>query len=108
MPLLAAIFSGIGIFGAYVSGVIIMSVDGGVFFSQMQANVEQCEAAVEQSLSMITSLNPHIGYEKAAALAKEAFQSGKTIRELVREQGIVAEATLRETLDPMSMTEPQE
>ncbi len=40
MPLLAAIFSGIGIFGAYVSGVIILGVDGGVFFSQMQANVE--------------------------------------------------------------------
>jgi fumarate hydratase class II len=73
----------------------------------MQANIEECEAAVEQSLSMITSLNPHIGYEKASALAKEAFASGKTIRELCREQGIVAESTLREALDPMSMTEPQ-
>jgi fumarate hydratase class II len=74
---------------------------------EMEANTEACEASVEKSLSMVTSLNPHIGYEKAAALAKEAFKSGKTIRELCREQGILPEATLREALDPMSMTEPQ-
>jgi fumarate hydratase class II len=74
----------------------------------MEANVEACEAAVEQSLSMVTSLNPHIGYEKAAKLAKQAFESGKTIRELCREQGILPESTLREALDPMRMTEPHE
>lgn len=74
----------------------------------MEANTESCEAAVEQSLSMVTSLNPHIGYEKAAKLAKEAFASGKTIRELCREQGILPENTLKEALDPMRMTEPQE
>jgi fumarate hydratase class II len=73
----------------------------------MEANVESCEASVEQSLSMVTSLNPHIGYEKAAALAKEAFATGKTIRELCREQGILPESTLSEALDPMRMTEPQ-
>jgi fumarate hydratase class II len=74
---------------------------------EMEANPEACEASVEKSLSMVTSLNPHIGYERAAALAKEAFKSGKTIRELCREQGVLPEATLREALDPMSMTEPQ-
>ncbi len=73
----------------------------------MEANAERCEASVEQSLSMVTSLNPYIGYEKAARLAKEAFTTGKTIRELCREQGILPEATLNEALDPMSMTEPQ-
>jgi fumarate hydratase class II len=73
---------------------------------EMEANPEACEASVEKSLSMVTSLNPHIGYEKAASLAKEAFKSGKTIRELCREQGILPEATLREALDPWSMTEP--
>ena len=55
---------------------------------------EACEASVEKSLSMVTSLNPHIGYEKAAALAKEAFKTGKTIRELCREQKILPGATL--------------
>ena len=43
----------------------------------MEANPGRCEAAVEKSLSMVTSLNPLIGYEKAAALAKEAFKTGR-------------------------------
>ena len=74
---------------------------------EMEANEEACEAAVEQSLSMVTSLNPHIGYEKASKLAKQAFAEGKTIRELCIEQKILPEETLKEALDPMSMTEPQ-
>jgi fumarate hydratase class II len=55
---------------------------------------------------MVTSLNPHIGYEKAAALAKEAFKTGKTIRELCIEQKVLPEDVLKEALDPFSMTEP--
>lgn len=74
----------------------------------LEANPEECEAAVEQSLSMVTSLNPFIGYEKAAKLAKRAFETGKTIRELCREDGILPEATLRQALDPMRMTEPND
>lgn len=73
----------------------------------MEANEEACEASVEKSLSMVTSLNPHIGYEKASALAKEAFKSGKTIRELCTEQNILPPDVLKEALDPFSMTEPQ-
>lgn len=73
----------------------------------LKANADVCESFVEKSLAMCTSLNPHIGYEKAAALAKEAFKSGKTIRELCLEQNILPEDTLNEALDPMSMTEPQ-
>ncbi len=73
----------------------------------MEANAAACEASVEQSLAMVTSLNPYIGYEKAAALAKEAFKTGKTIRELCREQQILPEDQLTKALDPWSMTEPQ-
>jgi fumarate hydratase class II len=73
---------------------------------EMEANVEACEASVEKSLSMVTSLNPLIGYEKAAQLAKEAFKTGKTIRELCLEQKILPEDTLQKALDPFSMTEP--
>lgn len=72
----------------------------------LEANPEACEASVEKSLSMVTSLNPHIGYEKAAQLAKEAFKTGKTIRELCTEQDILPADVLQEALDPMSMTEP--
>src|SRR5947208_3079929 len=53
---------------------------------EMEANPEACEASVEKSLSMVTSLNPHIGYEKAAALAKDAFKTGKTIRALCEDK----------------------
>ncbi|QDT38595.1 class II fumarate hydratase [Stratiformator vulcanicus] len=75
--------------------------------ADLEPNEEACESAVEKSLSMCTSLNPHIGYEKAAALAKEAFKTGKTIRELCREKQILPEDVLEEALDPMRMTEPQ-
>ena len=74
----------------------------------LEANEPGCEAAVEQSLSMVTSLNPLIGYEKASELAKKAFASGESIRDLCREEGVLPENTLREALDPWRMTEPQE
>jgi fumarate hydratase class II len=73
----------------------------------LEANPEACEASVEKSLSMVTSLNPLIGYEKAAKLAKEAFATGKTIRQLCEDEGILPSDTLREALDPFRMTEPQ-
>ncbi|HUY33591.1 MAG TPA: class II fumarate hydratase [Pirellulales bacterium] len=74
---------------------------------EMQANEDACGASVEKSLSMVTSLNPLVGYEKAAALAKEAFKTGKTIRELCQEQHILPPDQLAAALDPWSMTEPQ-
>ena len=76
--------------------------------AEMEANVEACTAAVEKSLAMVTSLNPYIGYERAAALAKEAFKSGKTIRQLCEEQQVLPPEQLREALDPWRMTEPHD
>jgi fumarate hydratase, class II len=75
---------------------------------EMEANEEACEASVEKSLSMVTSLNPHIGYEQAAALAKEAFKSGKTVRQLCEERQVLPPDVLQKALDPWSMTEPHE
>jgi fumarate hydratase class II len=72
----------------------------------LEANAEACEAAVEQSLALVTGLNPCTGYERAAALAKEAFKTGKTIRQLCREQNVLPEDELREALDPWRMTKP--
>ena len=74
---------------------------------EMEANAPMCESSVEKSLSMVTSLNPYIGYEKASSMAKEAFKSGKTIRQLCEEQQILPPAELKKALDPWSMTEPQ-
>ena len=76
--------------------------------SEMEANEPQCREMVEKSLSMVTGLNPLIGYEKAAALAKEAFATGKTIRELCREKEIFPPNELEAALDPERMTRPQE
>lgn len=73
----------------------------------LEVNEERCKALIEQSLMMVTSLAPTIGYEKAAAFAKEAFDSGKTIRELCRERKVLSDAELDDALDPWKMTEPR-
>jgi fumarate hydratase, class II len=73
----------------------------------MEANRAACEAAVEKSLAMVTGLAPRIGYERAAALAKEAFATGRTIRDLCREKKVLPEEQLAEALDPWRMTRPQ-
>jgi fumarate hydratase, class II len=71
-------------------------------------NEERCRQLIDQSLMMITSLAPRIGYEQAAAFAKDAFASGKTIRELCRERKVLPDAELDDALDPWKMTEPHE
>jgi fumarate hydratase class II len=73
----------------------------------MEANREACQASVEKSLSLVTGLNPYIGYQQAAALAKEAFQTGKTIRDLCREKKVLPEEQLEKALDPWRMTKPE-
>jgi fumarate hydratase class II len=62
-------------------------------------------ALVEQGLMLATALAPEIGYDAAAALAKDAFKSGRSIRELAAERGVAA-GRLDELLDPAAMTEP--
>jgi fumarate hydratase, class II len=86
---------------------------------EMEANPESCEKQVEWSMAMVTSLNPLIGYDAAAALAKEAFKSGKTVRALCLEKikagtlkkkdggEVVKEAELNAALEPRGMTEPE-
>ncbi len=75
--------------------------------ADMEPNPAACEAAVEKSLALATGLNPYLGYEQAAALAKEALATGKTIRELCREKEILSEEKLDTALDPWRMTRPQ-
>ncbi|MEN6451107.1 MAG: class II fumarate hydratase, partial [Thermoguttaceae bacterium] len=75
---------------------------------EMRPNREACEAAVERSLAMVTALNPLIGYERAAALAKEAFATGRTIRELCREKNLLPPEQLDAALDPRRMTRAKE
>jgi len=72
----------------------------------IKANKERCEETIEKSLAMVTSLVPVIGYDTAAKIAQEAFATGKTVREVCKEHGIVAPDKLDKILDPWRMTEP--
>ncbi|HSA65625.1 MAG TPA: class II fumarate hydratase [Nitrospira sp.] len=72
----------------------------------IHANKERCQSFIEDSLAMCTALAPEIGYEAAAGLAKEAYRSGKTVRQVAKEQNVLAEGRLDELLDPWRMTEP--
>ena len=73
----------------------------------LEADEQKCADYIEGSLAMCTALAPVIGYDAAAAIAKEAYQSGKTVREVAREKGLVSEEELTRLLDPMSMTKPK-
>ncbi len=94
-----------------LESVRLLANAAGVFATSclagMKADVEACGAAVERSLAMATALNPYIGYERAAELAKEALASGKTIRELCLEKKVLPEEQLDQALEPGRMTRPQ-
>jgi fumarate hydratase class II len=62
--------------------------------SGIRANRQTCAASVEKSLAMATYLVPHIGYDKAAGIAKKAYETGKTIAEIAREEKILSEKEL--------------
>jgi fumarate hydratase class II len=68
----------------------------------LEADRSRAAGFVEQSLAMVTSLAVEIGYDKAAALAKEAYQSGRTVREVAREKSGLSEERLSALLDPAS------
>jgi fumarate hydratase class II len=70
----------------------------------IEANVETCRRYAESSPSIGTSLNPYIGYEKAAAVIKESTKTGRSIRELVLERGWMSDAELDRALDVLSLT----
>jgi aspartate ammonia-lyase len=72
----------------------------------LKANAERCALYAENSLSIVTVLNPHIGYLAAAEIAKESIKSGKTIRQLVLEKGLLSPEQVDKIFDVRGMTEP--
>ena len=70
------------------------------------ANVARCNELIEYSMSMVTSLAPIIGYDRAAEIAKESAKTGRTVRELCREKQVLPEDELNRALDPVEMTKP--
>ncbi len=70
------------------------------------ANKERMEAYVNNSVGVITAINPHVGYETAASIAREAIVTGRPVREIVLERGVLTAAELDTILHPFEMTNP--
>ena len=71
----------------------------------LEADRERCEGLIEESLAMCTALAPVIGYDKAAAIAKQAHETGRTVREVALAEEVLPEQELNSLLDPRPMTE---
>jgi fumarate hydratase class II len=95
---------------AFMQSVKLLANVSNVFVDKLLTglilNAERCKALIDQSLMMVTSLAPVLGYETCAKLAKQAFKEEKTIRQLVTEQGLLPPEKLDELLEPDSMTRP--
>ena len=74
------------------------------FVGKLAANTEHCAEQVEGSMALATALNPAIGYDAAAKVAKQALAEGKTVREVAIAEGYLSEAEADKVLDPEAMT----
>lgn len=74
--------------------------------ADVEANVEQCNEWVDRSVGVVTALLPHIGYENSSMLAKEAYTTGRPIREIIIEKGLMTKEKLDIVMSPASMTTP--
>ncbi|ASN79993.1 MULTISPECIES: aspartate ammonia-lyase [Deinococcus] len=72
----------------------------------LRANEDRLRAYVESSVGVVTAINPHVGYETAARLAKQAIDTGRPIRDVVLESGALTAAELDVILNPYNMTSP--
>ena len=72
----------------------------------IQANEQRCKDSIEGSLAMCTALAPEIGYDAAAKAAKEAYKTGKTVRQIAKDQKLLPEDRLEKLMDPWRMTKP--
>ena len=70
----------------------------------LRADEQRCKDYIEQSLAMCTALAPEIGYDAAAAISKEAYKTGKTVRELAKSKQVLPPKKLDLLLDPWRMT----
>ncbi|SDY63387.1 aspartate ammonia-lyase [Proteiniborus ethanoligenes] len=70
------------------------------------ANRERCKELVENSIGIVTAICPHVGYKKAAEVAKIAMNTGEPIRNILLKNKLMTEAEINDVLDPINMTEP--
>jgi aspartate ammonia-lyase len=99
MPLIAYnLIHSIEILGNTIAALTKSCIQG------ITANKERCLAYAEGSLALVTALNTHIGYLNAAAVAKESLETGKSLRQIVLEQGLMSETDLATVLNLEQMS----
>ena len=95
---------------AFLESVELLANVSNVFVDKLldglEVNEERCTELLEASLMTITALAPEVGYDKCAALAKQAHAEGKTIKQLVGELNLMPPERLAELMDYDSMTRP--
>ena len=72
----------------------------------IEVNEERTKDLLEKNPAIATALNPYIGYDKAAEVAKEAARDGVSVREVVEKRGLIPSEKVDEALDVRKMTEP--
>ena len=88
----------------YLTNAVQTFVD--YLLKDLQANAEGCRHWVDRSVGVITALLPHIGYEEAAMLAKEAYSTGRPVRDIILAHGTLTKEQLDVILSPQEMTKP--
>ncbi len=73
----------------------------------IEPNLEQIDKNLKDSLMLVTALNPHIGYENAAKIAKKAFKDNATLKETAVELGLLTEEEFDQYVNPKEMTYPK-
>jgi aspartate ammonia-lyase len=76
--------------------------------SGIKANEDRCRQYVQNSIGLVTALNPVIGYERSASIAKEALQTGGSVYDLVLQKGWLTKERLDDLLSPANMTDPRQ
>jgi aspartate ammonia-lyase len=70
-------------------------------------NTQHCRRLVENSIGIVTALNPHIGYEAASRIAKTALAQDRSVVEIVLEENLLTPEKVRDILSPENMTRPR-
>lgn len=100
-PVIAySLFSGMKRLGAGCRSLVDYCIRG------ITANRERCREMVYHSIGIVTALNPYLGYETSASIAREALESGRSLVDIVRERGLMSEEQLDEVLAPEHMLQP--
>lgn len=88
----------------YLTNAVNTFVDK--LLKDLQPNEKQCQEWLDKSVGIVTAMLPHIGYENSAMIAKEAYNTGRPVREVILEKGLITKEQMDKILVPKEMTTP--